>query len=377
MLDEAIGSPSKQITAIHIAGTNGKGSVSSMLASALSASGKRIGLYTSPHLVDFRERARIVSPRGFELVPAEYVWNFIEKYEPIFEQRSFFEITTALAFKWFADSEVDLAVIETGLGGRFDSTNIIVPQLSVITSIGLDHCAILGNTRAEIAYEKAGIIKGGVPVVVSVKDLETAPVFEAEAQSKSSPIYFVDTDDNAINEYDLDLRGPYQGMNLATVLKSLEVLGVDVDKTAIEKTASRTGFRGRWEKLLDNPETICDIGHNPPALKINFDKLKKCARPLIMVYGIMADKDLDSIAPMMPVAAKYILVAPITARALPAEELQRRLKSLRPELDTVASKDIETGLSMAVNLSKEFDNPLIYIGGSTFVVCEAIKYFEQ
>ncbi len=372
--DAALGYPSRAIRTIHVAGTNGKGSVANMLAAALSAAGYRTGLYTSPHLVDFRERCRIDG----EMIPKEYVHEFLEKWKPYFEAEnlSFFEITTGLAFRWFADSKVDVAVIECGLGGRLDSTNIITPELSVITSIGLDHCALLGSTLAEIAAEKAGIMKPGVPCVVGDTHPETAPVFDAAAKG---PLVYADKAKPRLWERHkgileaMDLQAPVQRKNLRTVLCALELLQQefpgDQDKFiyGIEHTAALMHFHGRWERLREKPLVIADIGHNAHALASNFKALKAAKRPLIIVYGIMADKDLDSIIPLMPRKAKYIFVAPDTPRALPAEEIKRRAKGLR---NTITAPSVKAGIKMAMN--EATDDTIIYIGGSTFVVAEAL-----
>lgn len=413
---------------IHVAGTNGKGSVCSMLASALAA-GRKVGLYTSPHLLDFRERMRVVTDDGWYLPTKEWVWNFLEEYEEVFNGStdasathlpplSFFEITTGMAFKWFAEQGVDCAVIEVGLGGRLDSTNVIRPSLCVITSIGLDHCAILGGTRAEIAAEKAGIFKPGVPAVVWGRDPETAPVFERIADSVGSPLIFAE--DNAEDSAEvrilaeMDLKGPCQRQNLHTALAALAVLSAGQNGAsphiyisgataeALKQTAARTGFRGRWEKFFiplkpkdgaapSIAEVICDIGHNPPALAINFARLKEISHrqapaikddaagqgrfPVAIVYGVMADKDLAGIAPMMPAEARYFLVAPDSPRALPAGELLARLKALRPDLSlTVAgSGSVAEGVAAALAGS----GSVVYIGGSTFVVAEAIPLLER
>ena len=328
-LDSLLAHPWKAYPCIHVAGTNGKGSVCSMLASALADGGSTVGLYTSPHLLDFRERMKIISARGFEMISREEVWEFLENYESRFDGLSFFEITTGMAFWWFRRKRVDAAVIEVGLGGRLDSTNIITPALSVITSIGLDHCALLGSTRAEIAAEKAGIFKPGVPAVVGTRDGETAPVFERMAALCGSPLTFASDvppfrgEEQLLRKIDLD--GPSQDINLHTVLTALAspaLQGMSHCSEAIASTALRTGLQGRWQRVCGAPEAICDIGHNPPALKENFRKLgelQQSGRQLIIVYGIMADKDLAGIAPLMPSNAVYILAAPSGERALQAE----------------------------------------------------------
>ncbi len=367
--DSALGEPWKKFSTIHIAGTNGKGSVSSMLAAALAATGLKVGLYTSPHLVDFRERMKVISGGGWTMVSEEYVWDFLNS-APL-DDLSFFEITTGMAFSWFASQEVDVAVIETGLGGRLDSTNIITPELSIITSIGLDHCAMLGNTHALIASEKAGIFKSGVPALVASRDDETAPVFERKAAEVHCPLFFAD--DFAEPDFRLDLEGPYQRANLHTVLAALELLGVEPDTEALKHSGRITGFRGRWEKLCDKPETICDIGHNPDALRINFARLAESGRPLFIVYGIMADKDLDAIRPMMPADARYYLVAPAISRSLPVDELYARTEGLRRE----RYSSVAEGVKAAMRDAAEVPDSLVYIGGSNFVASECISYLEK
>ena len=386
--DAALGSPWKSYRCIHVAGTNGKGSVSSMLAASLSATGLRVGLYTSPHLVDFRERIKVVGAVAPPtLIDKEAVMEFLERYEREIENLSFFEITTGMAFWWFERQKVDVAVIEVGLGGRLDSTNVLTPVLSVVTSIGLDHCAMLGDTRAEIAREKAGIFKHGIPALVWGHDPETDGVFEKYAREVGAPLHFADeicagSDD--INPDGMDLRGEYQALNVRTVFAALSLLGVEPDFDALRHTASITGLRGRWEILREHPAVICDIGHNPPALALNFRQLEKMAEEsgeapaerLIIVYGIMADKALDDIAPLMPAGARYILCAPDTPRALPAGELHSRLSALRPDLEILPSPG-SAGVAEAVSEALRLAAPdtIIYIGGSTFVVAEALPLF--
>ena len=286
--DSRLGHPHRNYKSVHVAGTNGKGSVSNMLAAALAAMGYKVGLYTSPHLLDFRERARIV---GQGLIPQQDVLEFCTRWWPVFDELnlSFFEITTALSFWWFAKEGVDFAVIETGLGGRLDSTNIISPQLSVITNIGLDHCNILGDTISKIAAEKAGIIKSETPVVIGESGEDSDLVFKAKAAKDGADISFADKDFQfsrntlaALLE-ELDLHGCYQKKNLPTALAALTVLhrkGI-IPKSAtsplildaLKHTAERTGFHGRWEKVCDSPLTIVDIGHNQHGLKYNFAQL--------------------------------------------------------------------------------------------------------
>lgn len=373
--DAQLGSPWRKYRIIHVAGTNGKGSVSSMLASCLAASGLSVGLYTSPHLLDFRERIKIVGPKGWKMVSKDYVQDFLETRPDEIEHLSFFEITTGLAFKWFADRKVDIAVIEVGLGGRLDSTNIIESELAVVTSIGLDHCALLGSTREQIASEKGGIFKSGAKALVWGHDAQTDPVFEECARITGAHLHYADEliNDNALEAIDfdrMDLRGEYQRDNVRTALAALSLLGIKAAPGAIEHTAQRTGLRGRWEILSEHPNVICDIGHNPAALARNFAQLGSSGRPLTIVYGIMADKALDDIAPLMPADADYILCAPKGNRALPVQELHARLSMLRPELRLQDAPSVADAVKMAV--SKSQIESIIYIGGSTFVVAEAI-----
>jgi dihydrofolate synthase / folylpolyglutamate synthase len=400
---EVLGHPEGRLRTVHVAGTNGKGSVANMLAAALSALGFRVGLYTSPHILDFRERMRILEPAcSAKLISEEEVMEFLETYEKDFVDLdlSFFEITTGMAFKWFADQEVDFAVIEVGLGGRLDSTNIITPLVSVVTSIGLDHCDLLGDTRAKIAAEKAGIFKAGVPALVSSWDEETGPVFEKIAAEVGAPLHFADAM-NARGEAwreetlaAMDLQGDCQTENLRTVCAALEILRPEASaqdwnamRSAIERTAAIADFHGRWEVLSRNPLTICDIAHNPPALKVNFGKLDRMLAAgecddLIIVYGVMADKDLGSIMPLMPQRAEYILVEPCSTRSMKVDELYRRMSEFRGRPDDcglTAAGDVKTGVRLALERAAELaaqgHRPLVYIGGSTFVVSEAIELF--
>ncbi len=366
--DNVLGQPWKAFRCIHVAGTNGKGSVSSMIAAALASSGLRVGLYTSPHLLDFRERIKLIPN---ELISKEEVLEFLERYEKEIENLSFFEITTGMAFWWFAREGVDVAVIEVGLGGRLDSTNVITPELSVVTSIGLDHCSMLGDTRAEIALEKAGIFKPGIPALVWGHDPETDKVFTDFASKVGAELHFADEIIEPVHLEGMDLRGEYQDLNVRTTLAALKLLKVEPDLEALRLTARITGLRGRWEILRENPTVICDIGHNPPALKWNFRQLEQSGRPLIIVYGIMADKALDDIAPLMPARARYILCAPDSARALPVQALFERLSALRPDLSLQTAPSVRDALDHALSLASP--DTLIYVGGSTFVVAEIIK----
>jgi len=410
---EALGHPERAFKSIHVAGTNGKGSVASLLASALAGVGLRTGLYTSPHLVDFRERARIVTGDTFELIPKEYVFDFLTTWEPYFIEKglSFFEITTGLAFKWFADAGVDAAVIEAGLGGRLDSTNVITPELALVTTIGLDHCALLGNTLEAIAGEKAGIFKPGVPALVGESNPETDPVFDDKAWMLC-PLTYADKIRPSLwhRRQDIlkkmDLQADVQEKNLRTVLAAVDLLKQVPGFKALADTegalagiagaARRTGFRGRWERLSELPFVICDIGHNPQALQYNFAQLRRYVEEgrcssLIIVYGIMADKDLDSILPLMPVDATYIFTAPQTARALPAAEILKRFTAapaVAPRRAYTADsvrQAVQMALQLAQTLSQQTNRsasaskpvpPLVFIGGSAFVVAEALPLFR-
>lgn len=380
--DSILGRPSERLECVHIAGTNGKGSVSHMLASALASTGRSVGLYTSPHLKDFRERLRIIDDDSYRMISEDDVVVFLEKYQRDIDGLglSFFEITTGMALWWFEREGVDVAVMEVGLGGRLDSTNIITPELSIVTSIGLDHCAILGDTREAIALEKAGIFKPGVPAVVGIRDDETAPVFESKATEVHSPLFWAD-DDEVDEELlgRLDLRGEYQAINLRTAMCALDLMGEDTSDEAIREalahSARRTGLRGRWDVLCESPLTIADIGHNPPALRYNFAQLGEMMRSgrynrLIIVYGVMADKDLDSIIPLMPQDAQYIFVAPKTPRALPSADILQRMLSMRPDTDAIDGGSVSDGWAIARRLATP--DSIIYIGGSAFVVAEAL-----
>ena len=332
--EEVLGHPSRQFRSIHIAGTNGKGSVANMLASALASCGLKTGLFTSPHLLDFRERMRTAEG----LVSKEYVFDFLTRWMPWITEHelSFFEITTGLAFKWFADSGVDVAVIETGLGGRLDSTNILEkPVLTVVTTIGFDHMALLGDTLPKIAGEKAGIFKADVPALVGEWQADTAPVFQAAvAGVGAASLTFADQVQPFLwsRHHEIlaamDLQADIQQKNLRTVLAAVDLLrpnlpALDDDALldGIIHTARNMGFHGRWERLQERPCVIADIGHNAHALRHNFAQLEaRATHGLIIVYGIMADKDLDAILPLMPRGATYIFTTPDTPRALPAED---------------------------------------------------------
>ena len=412
VFDQLTGHPHRKFKVIHVAGTNGKGSVSSMLTSVLSASGLRTGLFTSPHILDFRERARIVQGDALEYISKDFIWDFCERWHDTFDHLdlSLFEISTMMAFEWFASEGVEVAVIETGLGGRFDSTNIVTPVLSVITNIALDHCNILGDTLPEIAFEKAGIIKPCVPVVVGESDPEINPVFERKVLYTNLPepkfmgsrteimslLTFADKvaptmwDQHEEILSGMDLQGACQRHNLRTVLAALDALDVSFDRScvagAIERTASRTDFHGRWERIMTDPTVICDIGHNEHGLRLNMKKLSdmlaggECGG-LVIVYGIMSDKDFDSIAHLLPAEAHYVFTSAPGPRALPAEELARKYAAYCSESGVpCASYQIEQNpvraMKMALETASSMDKPLVYVGGSTYVVSEVIRLFS-
>lgn len=381
--DAATGHCSSHFRAIHVAGTNGKGSVANMLAAALMKSGHKTGLFTSPHILDFRERILVDG----QMIPREAVLDFLDKRLPLCDRLAltFFEICTAMAFEWFSASGCEYAVIETGLGGRLDSTNILPhPEATVITSIGLDHCAILGNTREEIAAEKAGIFKKDCPAIVGEWDEQTGPVFVQAADRVGAPLAFADRltpegwADAPLILQRMDLQGPCQDKNLRTVLSTLQVLGIKPGAEVlegVENAAALMHFHGRWEKIGSNPDIICDIGHNPPALEVNFRRLRQDGRPLAIVYGIMRDKDLSGIMPLMPSEAEYYFCAPRSARALPEGELMAAYaefckKSGRDPRRAHCCTSVREALKMALRDAES--HTLIYVGGSTYVVAEAL-----
>lgn len=403
-LDALSGHPHRRFRSVHVAGTNGKGGVCCMLAAALASCGFRTGLYTSPHLTDFRERIKCSLPGGgaFGMIPKEAVLAFLDRFE--LPGLSFFELTTGLAFKWFADSQLDFAVLETGLGGRLDSTNIVTPAISIITSIGLDHCDLLGSTRAAIAREKAGIFKPGVPALVWGRDPETQPVFESVAPAVGCPLYYAedyeippllaDAESSRAKPEYMNLRTVWAALSLLTEGGCAFALSSEV-QDAILNAYAITGFRARWERLVlsvdalptctQKPEIICDIGHNPPALKLCFDRLKASGKRLYIVFGIMADKDLEGILPLMPGEAQWFAVAPSTPRALPAEALAERLSEAGLRVRCCAS--VREGIAAALGAithGTAFESPhtdapaLLYIGGSTYTVSDALGsgFFE-
>jgi len=402
--DSLLGHPARSLRCIHIAGTNGKGSVSSMLAAALSgdagldnscrvggsdgvnfSGGRRIGLYTSPHLTDFRERIKVISEDGFELIPREAVEEFLDTYDGFIESRhpSFFEITTAMAFWYFAATGVDMAVIECGLGGRLDSTNIITPLVSVITNIGLEHTSFLGDTLEKIAFEKAGIIKPGRPVVVGEINAATRPVFEKVADEHGCEIVFAQERECPLAAEEMDLTGDYQRQNLATVAVALDILsthyGISSDASRLAEASQLTGLHGRWEKLSERPDIICDIGHNAHGLRRVFEQLREVApqyRHVYIIFGVVSDKDVEAIAPLMIKPSNkvtYILTQPSTQRAMPVTRLAATLD--RHGITGIQTSTVAEAVALAKKEAAAED--LIFIGGSNFTVSDAYPLFSE
>ena len=371
LLAAHLGNPETQLKCIHVAGTNGKGSTSHMLASVLHEAGYNVGLYTSPHLKDFRERIKI---NGQE-ISEDFVCTFIEKHKSFFEANdmSFFEMSVGLAFDYFAAEKVDIAIIEVGLGGRLDATNIITPLVSVITNIGLDHTQFLGNTLEAIAGEKAGIIKPNVPVVIGEYTIETQPVFLAKAEEKKAPIYFAS--DLITQVFPSDLIGDYQFHNKKTVQQTIKIINETTDfkvseesvKSGLLYVVKNTGLLGRWQQLGENPKIICDTAHNKHGLTVVMNQIQKeTFEKLHIVLGVVNDKDLDSILPLFPQNAQYYFCRPDSSRGLATEILQESAKKynlLGDKYDSVEKAFLDAK-------KKAAKNDFIYAGGSTFVVAE-------
>jgi len=363
--------PENKFKSIHVGGTNGKGSTSSMLASILQEAGYKVGLYTSPHLKDFRERIKI---NGKEITE-EYVVDFVKKHKSFFEQNqlSFFEMTVGLAFQYFADEKVDLAIIEVGMGGRLDSTNIITPLVSVITNIGYDHTQFLGNTLELIAVEKAGIIKKNIPVVIGEYVQETKQVFIEKALNCNAPIYFAQ--DNLDSDLPCGLLGDYQVHNKKSVLQTISLLkkyftiSNEAIKLGLLNVVQNTGLLGRWQQLGEEPIIICDTAHNAHGLKIVMNQIKKQKfNQLHIVLGVVNDKDLDLILPLFPKNAFYYFCKPNVFRGLDATILKQ--KALEYDLKGRVFDSVPEAYASARLEAKEDD--FIYIGGSTFVVAEIV-----
>ncbi|WP_240534786.1 bifunctional folylpolyglutamate synthase/dihydrofolate synthase [Pedobacter aquae] len=390
---EVLGNPHQKIKTIHVAGTNGKGSVSHMLAAILQESGYKTGLYTSPHLRDFRERIKI----NGVMMPEDDVIQFVRLHQQVIEDisPSFFEVTVAMAFDYFAQQEVDIAIIEVGLGGRLDSTNIITPELSVITNIGYDHMNILGDTLAQIASEKAGIIKQNIPVVVGEYLEETLPIFTTKAKQENAAIRFaadelevkvisqtaqkmeLEVKSKFINaQFSLDLAATYQIKNFKAVLLAVDELQkkgyqikIDELTTALSAVKQISGLMGRWQVLQQKPLVICDTGHNEDGIK---EVLKNIAltshQNLHMVIGMVKDKDITKVLSLLPLDAIYYFCAPQLERAKPAQELANEAISLGFKGEVFPS--VLDALEAAKNEAKEDD--LVFVGGSTFVVAEVV-----
>ena len=388
-----LGNPEKDFPAVHIAGTNGKGSTANMVASVLTESGFKTGLFTSPHLRDFRERIRV---NGIP-VPQDYVVDFVENYgdEAASFEASFFELTFGMAMKYFSDAGVDIAVVEVGMGGRLDSTNVVSPLVTAITNISLDHTAFLGEGIEKIAAEKAGIIKKGVPVIIGRRQKETKKVFEAYADRMSSAMYYADElvkiekENNGVYWYtykneerkalDMPLQGDYQKENLATALAILKTLS---GKKGFEKVVrheqlergikniiSNTGFAGRWQILSENPMVICDTGHNVDGLRKTMQQLENLNyRQLHFVLGMVSDKDIAGVITLLPKHARYYFCRAGVPRAMPAEELMEKASFFGLEGHSYPS------VADAFKAAKENagDSDLVFVGGSTFVVAEVV-----
>ena len=367
----ALGNPHTKFKSLHIAGTNGKGSSSSMLASILQEAGYKVGLYTSPHLKDFRERIKI---DGKE-IPEDYVVNFISENKSFLEKHSlsFFEMTVGMAFSYFAEEKVDIAVIEVGLGGRFDSTNIITPEVSLITNISKDHTDILGDTLPKIAFEKAGIIKQNVPVVISEYQEETAPVFTARAKEIKAPIIFANHIETSLTT---DLQGAYQEKNIKGVIAVTELLihqGWDITPENIAQgllhVVHNTNLKGRWQTLGSCPTIVCDTGHNVGGLTYVMEQLKKQTYThLHIVVGFVKEKDVNSVLELFPKEATYYFCSPAIARGLNVDTLKEiaTTKGLQGERYSSVAEALNAAKAQA--LPTDF----IFVGGSTFVVAEVV-----
>ncbi|MFH7004391.1 bifunctional folylpolyglutamate synthase/dihydrofolate synthase [Flavobacterium bizetiae] len=371
LLATHLDNPQNRLKCIHVAGTNGKGSTSHMLASVLQEAGYKVGLYTSPHLKDFRERIKI----NGEEISEDFVCEFVAKHKDFFEANdmSFFEMSVGLAFDYFAFEKTDIAIIEVGLGGRLDATNIITPLVSVITNIDLDHTQFLGNTPALIAGEKAGIIKPNVPVVIGEYTNETQPVFLAKAEENKAPIYFAA--DLVTEVFPSDLIGDYQFHNKKTVQQTIAVLNSQNEftvsdenlKSGLLKVVKNTGLQGRWQQLGENPKIICDTAHNKHGLAVVMNQIQKeTFDNLHIVLGVVNDKDLDSILPLFPKNVQYYFCRPDSSRGLATEILKEAAK----KYDLLGEKYDSVAEAFAAAKQNATENDFIYVGGSTFVVAE-------
>ena len=373
LLVNHLNNPQEKIKCIHVAGTNGKGSTSHMLASILQEAGYKVGLYTSPHLKDFRERIKI----NGVTVSENFVCDFINTHKVFFEENdmSFFEMSVGLAFDYFAKEKVDIAIIEVGLGGRLDATNIITPLVSVITNIGIDHTQFLGNTIEAIAGEKAGIIKHNIPVVIGEYTTETQPVFLAKAKANQAEIYFAS--DLISEEFPSDLMGDYQTHNKKTVLQTIAVLNSQKEfkifqediKSGLLQVVKNTGLQGRWQQLGDSPKVICDTAHNKNGLEIVMYQIQKEKfDTLHIVLGVVNDKDLDEVLPLFPKNAIYYFCKPNIPRGLDAAILYQKATTFG--LHGEVFNSVSEAYKKALQIASKSD--FIYIGGSTFVVAEIL-----
>jgi len=389
-LMEHLGNPQEAWPSVHIAGTNGKGSTSHLIAASLQCAGMKVGLYTSPHLVDYRERIRI----NGEMIPEDTVSAFISMNKDFLDalRPSFFETTMAMAFWYFKQEKVDIAVIEVGLGGRLDSTNIITPRLSVITNIGMDHTEFLGHTLAAIASEKAGIIKSGIPCVIGETDPETAPVFIERArvynilgeglETSHCKLWFADQCGylSRCRKRDIpecQLHGIYQEKNMQTAYVALRALGIPTPaiREGFRQVCTLTGLRGRWEILRQNPLTICDTGHNSHGIKYVVQQLVKMHNAqctMHIVFGMVDDKDVEEVMRLLPKEAHYYWTQAKTHRAIPVTqlgEMAKRLNGLEGECYASVKEAIEAAQKAAT------EKDIIFIGGSNYVVGEALPLF--
>lgn len=399
-LCEAIGNPHTKFKSIHIAGTNGKGSVSHMLSAIFQTAGYKTGLYTSPHLKDFRER---ITMNG-EFISENFIIDFVERMLPLIDEiePSFFEITVAMAFEYFAQQQVDIAIIEVGLGGRLDSTNIITPELSIITNISYDHVNLLGDTLQKIAFEKAGIIKNDIPVVIGEFNNETHDVFEKKAAEENAPLTFADkkrfvaewkfdkkelnaevttVHNNEKNYYHLDLTGIYQIKNVVTVLEAVNILekkGWNISETILQKALRNvkklTGLHGRWEIIHEHPIVVLDVAHNEGGIKQLTEQIEITDHEeLHLIIGMVKDKDIEKILSLLPKHANYYFTRAQIPRALP--ELQLAEMAAAIGLQGNHHADVNTALQAALNIAGKKD--LIVICGSVFVVGEVALNVER
>jgi dihydrofolate synthase/folylpolyglutamate synthase len=373
-LDSYLGLPHKSFKCIHVAGTNGKGSTSHMLASVLQQAGYKVGLYTSPHLLDFRERIKV----NGSMIPEQNVVDFVSIHKSYFKAKhlSFFEMTVGMAFSYFKQERVDYAVIEVGLGGRLDATNIITPILSLITNIGLDHTQFLGTTRSKIAREKAGIIKNGVPVVVGEKDAETEDIFNEIAIEKKSPLLFAET---ISSKYLTDLKGSYQQLNVQTLLGALDFLHLKnltpgIIQKGLLNVVLNTQLSGRWQVLNTSPKIIADVGHNKEGLLFLSKQLQEESfKKLHIIMGFVKGREISPLVSLFPENASYYLSCPNLERGLPVKELKNNLISEKRSIQFFESLSVAYKAAIKAASGKD----LIFICGSTFVVAEILSYLNK